>query len=309
MVEIASWHWIFLINIPIGILGILVAWKSFPNYKKNTGKFNFIGFILFSLGLVILSLSLEFAADGETNMMNVMILLLIGLSLLVIYIIYSKKVVNPIIDMNLFKIRTLKIGIIGNLITRLGIGGVPLMLPLMLQVGFGKSPTVSGVMLIFSAISTIVAKSWVIPWVKRFGYRKLLIYNTIILGISISLFSLPDKNTPIFWLIPILILYGFFNSVQMTSMNSISLAELTPANASGGNTILSVTQQLSISFGISLSSIILRGFNLSDVFTEVSSSFRATLVVLGLITIVSSFTFKYLKSEDGAEMSGIKKIN
>lgn len=309
LVEIASWHWIFLINIPIGILGILVAWKSFPNYKKNTGKFNFIGFILFSLGLVILSLSLEFAADGETNMMNVMILLLIGLSLLVIYIIYSKKVVNPIIDMNLFKIRTLKIGIIGNLITRLGIGGVPLMLPLMLQVGFGKSPTVSGVMLIFSAISTIVAKSWVIPWVKRFGYRKLLIYNTIILGISISLFSLPDKNTPIFWLIPILILYGFFNSVQMTSMNSISLAELTPANASGGNTILSVTQQLSISFGISLSSIILRGFNLSDVFTEVSSSFRATLVVLGLITIVSSFTFKYLKSEDGAEMSGIKKIN
>ncbi|MCO6564406.1 MAG: DHA2 family efflux MFS transporter permease subunit [Apibacter sp.] len=309
LVEIASWHWIFLINIPIGILGILVAWKSFPNYKKNTGKFDFIGFILFSLGLVILSLSLEFAADGETNMMNVMILLLIGLSLLVIYIIYSKKVVNPIIDMNLFKIRTLKIGIIGNLITRLGIGGVPLMLPLMLQVGFGKSPTVSGVMLIFSAISTIVAKSWVIPWVKRFGYRKLLIYNTIILGISISLFSLPDKNTPIFWLIPILILYGFFNSVQMTSMNSISLAELTPANASGGNTILSVTQQLSISFGISLSSIILRGFNLSDVFTEVSSSFRATLVVLGLITIVSSFTFKYLKSEDGAEMSGIKKIN
>ncbi|CVK16668.1 drug resistance transporter, EmrB/QacA subfamily [Apibacter mensalis] len=309
LVEIASWHWIFLINIPIGILGILVAGKSFPNYKIINGKFDFIGFILFSLSLVSLSLSLEFAVDGKTTMVNIMILSLLSMSLLYTYVIYSKKVVRPIIDLDLFKIRTLKIGIIGNLITRLGIGGVPLMLPLMLQVGFGKSPTVSGVMLIFSAISTIVAKSWVIPWVKRFGYRKLLIYNTIILGISISLFSLPDKNTPIFWLIPILILYGFFNSVQMTSMNSISLAELTPVNASGGNTILSVTQQLSISFGISLSSIILRGFNLSDVFTEVSSSFRATLVVLGLITIVSSFTFKYLKSEDGAEMSGIKKIN
>lgn len=309
LVEIASWHWIFLINIPIGILGILVAGKSFPNYKIINGKFDFIGFILFSLSLISLSLSLEFAGDGKTTMVNIMILSLLSMSLLCTYVIYSKKVVRPIIDLDLFKIRTLKIGIIGNLITRLGIGGVPLMLPLMLQVGFGKSPTVSGVMLIFSAISTIIAKSWVIPWVKRFGYRKLLIYNTIILGISISLFSLPDKNTPIFWLIPILILYGFFNSVQMTSMNSISLAELTPANASGGNTILSVTQQLSISFGISLSSIILRGFNLSDVFTEVSSIFRATLVVLGLITIVSSFTFKYLKSEDGAEMSGIKKIN
>jgi EmrB/QacA subfamily drug resistance transporter len=309
LVEIASWHWIFLINIPIGILGILAAWKSFPNYKKNNGKFDFIGFVLFSFGLVLLSLSLEFAGDGKTTVVNVMILLLLSISLLSIYVIYSKKVVHPIIDLNLFKIRTFKIGIIGNLITRLGIGGVPLMLPLMLQVGFGKSPTVSGMMLIFSAISTIVAKSWVIPWVKKFGYRKLLISNTIILGFSISLLSSPDKNTALFWLVPLLILYGFFNSIQMTSMNSISLADLTPANASGGNTILSVTQQLSISFGISLSSIILRVFNQSNIFTEVSSCFKATLLVLGLITILSSFTFKYLQSEDGAEMSGVKKIN
>lgn len=308
LVEIASWHWIFLINIPIGIIGILVAWKAFPNYKKNTGKFDFFGFILFSLGLVLLSLSLEFAGEGMTDIINVLILLLVGISLLSIYVMYSKKIVRPIIDLNLFKIRTLKIGIIGNLITRLGIGGVPLMLPLMLQVGFGKSPTVSGMMLIFSAISTIFAKSWVIPLVKKFGYRNLLISNTIILGLSISLFSFPDNITSLFWLIPILVLYGFFNSIQMTSMNSISLADLTPANASGGNTILSVTQQLSVSFGISLSSLILRGFNQSEIFTEVSSSFKATLFILGIITILSSFTFKYLNPEDGAEMSGIKKF-
>lgn len=95
----------------------------------------------------------------------------------------------------------------------------------------------------------------------------------------------------------------------MTSMNSVSLADLTPHNASGGNTILSVTQQLSISFGISLSSIILRGFNLSNIFEDISSSFKATLLILGVITVASSFTFRYLKSGDGAEMSGMKKTS
>lgn len=309
LVEIASWHWIFLINIPIGIFGIIVACKAVPNYKKKSGKFDFIGFLLFSLGLVLISLSLEFAGEGMTSIINVLILLVLGLSLLFIYSIYSKKINNPIIDLNLFKIRTLRIGIIGNLITRLGIGGVPLMLPLMLQVGFAKSPTVSGMLLIFSAISTIVAKSWVIPFVKKFGYRNLLISNTIILGISISLFSLPEKSTSLLFFIPILIIYGFFNSIQMTSMNSVSLADLTPHNASGGNTILSVTQQLSISFGISLSSIILRGFNLSNIFEDISSSFKATLLILGVITVASSFTFRYLKSGDGAEMSGMKKTS
>jgi MFS family permease len=141
------------------------------------------------------------------------------------------------------------------------------------------------------------------------GYRKLLIYNTIVLGIAISLFAIPDKETSLLWLIPTLILYGIFNSIQMTSMNSISLADLTPKDASGGNTMLSITQQLSISFGVSLSAMILRGFNLADFFGDVSISFKATFLALGIITVVSAYTFRFLKSEDGAEMSGSKKEN
>ncbi len=307
LVEAASWHWIFLINIPIGVIGILFAWKTVPNYKRPKGKFDFLGLFLFSIGLVMLSLSLEFAGDGLGSTTNIILSFIIGTGLLILYAWYSKRTYSPLVDLRLLRIRTLKIGLIGNLITRLGIGGVPLMLPLMLQIGFGKSPTVSGAMLIFSAIMTIIAKSWVIPLVKFLGYRKLLIINTAALGISIALFALPNKDTSLFWLIPILILYGAFNSIQMTSMNSISLADLTAKTASGGNTMLSIMQQLSISFGVSLSAMILRGFNTLDIFSDVSFSFKATFLALGIITLISAYTFKYLKPEDGAEMSGNKQ--
>ncbi|PQL91654.1 DHA2 family efflux MFS transporter permease subunit [Apibacter adventoris] len=307
LVQVASWHWIFLINIPIGFMGIFLSLKVVPNYKREKGKFDFIGLFLFGLGLVLLSLSLEFGGDQTSNLWEFLITFLLGFFLLVIYVIYSKHTYSPLINLNIFKIRTLRIGIIGNLATRLGVGGVPLMLPLMLQVGYGKKPFIAGIMLIFSAITTVIAKSWVVPLVKYFGYRKLLIINTLLLGFIISLFALPNKNTPLVYFIPILILYGAINSIQMASMNSISLADLTLKNASHGNTMLSVTQQLSISFGISVSSMILRGFDASKIFKDVIFTFKATFIVLGLITILSTFIFRRLKSGDGKEMSGVNQ--
>ncbi|MGM5629482.1 DHA2 family efflux MFS transporter permease subunit [Apibacter raozihei] len=304
LVEVASWHWIFLINLPIGILGIVLAWKIVPNYKRLKGPFDFKGLFLFSIGLVLLSLSLEFAGDGLAGGISIFLLFILGIILLRIYVYYSKRTSDPLVNLNLLKIRTLRIGLIGNLVTRLGIGGVPFMLPLMLQVGFGKSPTVSGMMLIFSAITTIIAKSWVVPLVKYFGYRKLLMYNTVFLGLAISCFALPNRETSLLWLIPILVVYGAFNSVQMASMNSIALADLTPEGASGGNTMLSVMQQLSISFGISLSAMILRTYTAIPVFDSVSGAFKASFLTLGIITLLSAFTFKFLKPQDGSEMSG-----
>lgn len=305
LVQVVTWHWIFLINIPIGIAGMFLSWKIVPNYKRKKGKFDFIGLFLFGLGLVMLSLSLEFGGSGVSNIWEIIISFLIGVFLLVLYIIYSKHTYSPLINLNIFKIRTLRVGIVGNLATRLGIGGVPFMLPLMLQVGFGRSPSTAGLMLVFSAITTIIAKSWVVPLVKYFGYRKLLISNTLLLGITIALFALPDKDTSLFWLIPILVVYGAINSIQMASMNSITLADLTPKNASTGNTLLSVTQQLSISFGISVSAMILRGFNASKMFEDISFTFKATFIALGVITFFSSFVFRKLKSSDGDEMSGV----
>lgn len=306
LVQVATWHWIFLINIPIGIIGVFLAWKIVPNYKRENGQFDFIGLILFSVGLVALSLGLELTGDGVSTLKSSIMLFLSGLGLLAFYVVYSKKKKAPLIDLNLLKIRTLRVGLLANLFTRLGIGGIPLMLPLMLQLGFGKSPFISGMMLIFSAVTTITVKSFVVPLVRYFGYKKLLIYNTIALGITITLFALPNKETSLAWLIPVLVIYGGFNSVQMTSMNSISLADLTMKNASGGNTMLSITQQLSMSFGISFSSMLLMSFSASSLFDDISFAFKVTFLVLGLVTVFSSVIFRFLKPDDGSEMSGVK---
>lgn len=308
LVDVASWHWIFLINIPIGVAGLIFTQYVMPNFTRGGKRFDLIGFILFSSGLVALSLALESGDGGDIDWVTLGVILFLAALFGTLYILYAKRVSNPIINLNLFKIRTLKIGLIGNLCTRLGIGSLPFLLPQMLQIAFLRSSTESGLLMMASAITTILAKSQVIPLVKRFGYKKILIINTIILAIVISMFALPDKTTPIYLLIPVLFVYGAINSIQMSSMNTISLADLTPEVASGGNSMLAITQQLSISFGVSIGAMILRSTESASWLTggDIGLSFKYTFIILGIITFLSAGIFAQLKKTDGDDMSGHK---
>ncbi|MCD7971858.1 MAG: MFS transporter [Candidatus Azobacteroides sp.] len=228
--------------------------------------------------------------------------MLLGVS----YVIYSKKINNPIVDLKLLNIRTLRVGLEGNLLTRLAIGGMPFLLPQMLQLAFLHTPTQSGMIMMVSALSTILAKSLVIPLVRKLGYRTILITNTALLGIVICLFALPDKTTPLLLLVPILAVYGCFNSIQMTTMNTISLADLTDEVASRGNSMVQIAQQLSTSFGVSVGAMVLRATESSSWLTggNLAVSFKYTFLILGGMTLLSSLVFTQLKKEDGDSMSG-----
>lgn len=311
LVQIASWHWIFLVNIPIGIAGIIFAQKIMPNFTGMKRKFDMLGLILFSSGLVLFSLALELGGDGYISLKEVIAIIAASILSIVAYTFHARRSSHPIIDLNLFKIRTLRIGLLGNLFTRLGIGGMPLMLPLMLQVGFSHSASTSGMMLMPSAIFAILAKSWIVPLVKRFGYKNILIANTLALSIVISLFALPNNTTPLILLIPVLAIYGSINSIQMTSMNTISLADLNSKSASGGNGLLTITQQLSMSLGVSVSALILRSFQNAENLTHnnTETAFKYTFISLGVITAISSLIFLNLKKNDGDNMSGHKRHN
>lgn len=308
IVDIASWHWIFLINIPIGITGLIFAQYVMPNFTRLGKRFDLIGFILFSVGLISLSLVLEVGGDETIDWGALAVILSIAVVFGALYIWYARRVNYPIINLSLFKIRTLRIGLIGNLCTRLGIGSLPFLLPQMLQIAFLRSSTESGMIMMASAIATIFAKSQVVPLVKRFGYKKVLISNTVILAVVISMFALPDKTTPIFLLIPVLLVYGCVNSIQMSTMNTIALADLTPDVASGGNSLLAIMQQLSISFGVSVGALILRSTESASWLTggEIGMSFKATFVILGGMTLLSALIFTQLKSSDGDDISGHK---
>ncbi|RRJ90980.1 DHA2 family efflux MFS transporter permease subunit [Paenimyroides tangerinum] len=301
-----SWHWIFLVNLPIGIIGLIFTQKIMPNFTNKVGKFDLVGLLYFSLALVVFTLLLELSSVGISSL--TLILTLLGLSILffILYIKHSKKTKDPIIDLKLFRIRTLRIGLSGSLFTRLGISGIPFLLPLMLQVGFGYSATIAGLMLLPSALSNVIIKPFVVPLVQKIGYRNILISNTLILAIIIFTFSFATKETPLFYFIILMVIYGAVNSIQMASMNTISLSDLDNNTASSGNSLLAIMQQLSMSFGISAAALALSFFKNYSGFIEgdTVTAFKYSFITLGILTALSTVVFTKLKKNDGNLLSG-----
>lgn len=300
-----SWHWIFLVNLPVGILGMILAWKIMPNYKNAVGKFDILGLVYFSLALVFITLAMELSSVGINHYSLILALVFFAGLLFVLYYKHFRKTEKPIINLNLFKIRTLRIGLIGSLITRFGISGLPFLLPLMMQVGFEFSASKAGMMLLPSALTTIAVKPWIVKIVKHFGYRKVLISNTLFLAAIIFVFSFMQKDTPLMYYILLMIAYGAFTSIQMTAMNTISLSDLNDDQASGGNSLLAVMQQLSISFGISIAALILAFYKdqMDFYHGDLVTAFHLTLITLAILTAISSLTFTKLKSNDGHKLS------
>ena len=306
LVEIASWHWIFIINLPIGIIGIIWARKTMSDYKSDKRKFDFPGMILFGGSLVILTIGIELGTEDIINGWVLLGVFAIGVGMMHLYYLHYKRVDQPLINLHLIRIRTLRIGVFGNLITRMGIGGMPLLLPLLFQVGFKHSAMVSGMMMIPIALTTVLTKPWVVPIVRKLGFKKTLILNTVIISIVISLFAIADAQTPLPNLIPLLVIFGAVNSIQLSSMNTLSLSDLNNETASSGNSLLLVMQQLSMSLGISVGAYLLSKYHdASWIHSEnILAPFRYTFLTMGAITFCSSFVFFRLKSSDGNTLSG-----
>ncbi|TDX10524.1 EmrB/QacA subfamily drug resistance transporter [Flavobacterium sp. S87F.05.LMB.W.Kidney.N] len=294
-----SWHWIFLVNVPIGLIGISMAYRIMPNFKHAVGRFDFRGLIYFSLALILVTMVLELLGRGRIHIMLIMGLLFLAGLLSVFYFIHYKRTEKPIIDLRLLNIRTLKIGLTGSLITRLGIGGLPLLLPLMLQTSFGYSASVSGLLLLPSALANVAIKPFMVRIIKFMGYRTVLISNTIMLGIILIVLGFVEKDTPIGYYIILMVFYGVFTSIQMSAMNTITLADLDQDSASGGNTMLVIMQQLSVSFGVSVASLVLSLFQSGMFEMDSTHAFQYTFITLAIFTILSSITFSRLSKTDG----------
>ncbi len=302
MVDFLSWHWIFLINIPIGILGIILGAKFMPDYRSEDVDFDLKGFIIFAAASLMLSVSLELFGTLQ-NTTPVLFVFILGFLLLYYYYRHARKDGNPIFPLNLFQVRTFRVGILGNLATRLGISSVPLLLPLMIQIAYEQSAVTSGWMVAPMAITAMFGKSSVIKILNRYGYRKTLMVNTFIIGTLICLLSVPDIHSSLYWFIPIIAVLGFFNSIQFTSMNTISIADLRNFQTSSGNSLISVNQQLAIGFGIAFGLIVLKLFENTDLIEgEIHNAFRYTFLTVGILTIISGFVFRRLHISDGKNM-------
>lgn len=301
MVTWASWHWIFLINIPIGIAGLLYARKYMPNFTTPRKRFDTGGFFLFGLSLVLFSCGMELFGEKIVASWLAFMVIVSGIALFLLYIRHARRHPTPLISLNLFKTRTFSVGIAGNIASRLGTGCVPFLMPLMLQVGFGYSALIAGCMMAPTAMGSILAKSLVTQVLRRLGYRRTLVGITLFIGIMIAQFSLQSPSMEVWLLILPLFILGMAMSTQFTAMNTITLADLTDENASGGNSVLAVTQQLSISLGVAVSAAVLRfyeGFASNNTVEQ----FHYTFITMGIITLISAFTFMLLRPKDGRNL-------
>jgi MFS family permease len=229
-----------------------------------------------------------------------------SLVLLAGYFRHAIKAAHPLLRLDLFRIRTLRSSVIGSFITRLGAGGMPFLLPLLYQVGLGYTPVQSGLLIMPQSIAAISLKMAMPGILTRFGYRRVLLTNTVIIGLVIALFSTIGPGTPI-WVIAVqAVCFGFFSSLQYTSMNTLAYADVTPAETSMASTIASTMQQMSMSFGVAAASLATTLF-IPDRFhsdaPEMIHGIHEAFIVLGVLTVLSAIVFAELKKDDGDNVS------
>lgn len=305
LVTWATWNWIFLINIPIGVVGIFFARKYMPDFTTPKRRFDVLGFLLFGLGLVGISCGIELFGERVVSSLIALMVLLAGIALLLLYIVHARRHPSPMIPLPIFKTRTFSVGIVGNIFSRLGTGCVPFLMPLMLQVGFGYTALLAGCMMAPTALGSVLAKSTVTSVLRGFGYRKTLVGISVIIGVLVASFSLQTENWNILVLLIPLFVLGVVMSTQFTAMNTITLADLNDGNASSGNSLLAVTQQLAISFGVAVSAAVLRFYE--DFGGGTLYQFHATFLTMGIITVLSGLVFLLLKPGDGGNLISDRK--
>ncbi len=306
---IGYFHWsvIFFVNIPIGLCGLYMAYRHLPNYREEQNyPLDIIGLVLFGSGVALLSYVLE--VFGETTLSGREMLGLLGISaaLLAAYGLHTKRTAQPLLRLKLLAIRTFRVAVSGNLFTRLGIGGIPFLLPLLYQVGLGFSPIESGLLIMPQAFAAMSLKLTMPLILRKLGYRTVLVANTLLLGATIILFATIDLKTPV-WLIVLMAFgYGFLTSLQYTSMNTLAYADVSDHEASGASTIASTVQQLAVSFGIATASLATALFipeRLRATEAQMIHGVHLALICLAALTIASTIVFVRLRPTDGASLS------
>ncbi len=302
----ASWHWIFLINVPIGIIGVAMATRYIPNLPvAQPAPFDFLGFVLSGLGIGGLAFGLS--VMGLAFLPNTVVAALIGVGAVstAAYMFHASRSPAPILDLRLFRYVTFRVSIFGGFMFRLGIGALPFLLPLLLQIGFNLTPFQSGLITFTGALGSIFMKAAVSGVLKRFGYRPVLVYNSLISAVFLAACAGFQPGVPFSVMVAILIAGGFFRSLEFTAVNTIAYAEIEPPLMSQATTIVSVAQQLALSTGVAVGALVVEiTLRLKNGTTMDAADFPPAFLVVGALTATACLVFLRLPPDAGAELAG-----
>ena len=300
------WRWIFWINVPIGILGVLLSLKFIQNLREETvPRFDFRGFVLSGVGLLSLIAGVSVIGRGVAPYWLVAAMIAIGALSLAAYVRHANEKEDAIIDLKLLKIPTFFAGVIGGFIFRVGIGAMPFLLPLLLQVGFGLTPFASGSLTFAAAAGALMMKFTASTALRWFGFRQTLIVNSLISGAFLAACALFTPSTPHWLLLLILLAGGFLRSLVFTALNAISYADIEQRKMSRATSFASVSQQMSGAVGIAVAAICVEAIQFGFGDTELMArDLSLAFVLVAIISSLSVLIFARLKPDAGAAVSG-----
>ena len=307
IVHVTTWRMIFFVNIPLALFGLWMTRRYMPDYRdEKVAPLDRVGFVLFCTGVGLLSYVLEIFGEHTHSVRSIAALTTVSLVLLAAYGWHARHKAAPLLDLLLFKVRTFRVSVLGGFVTRLGFGGMPFLLPLLYQIGLGYPAWQAGLITVPTALAAMGMKIISRPLLKRFGHRTILLSNTVLLGLTMMIFTQIDRSVPLAAILVLSFAQGFFASLQFTAMNSLVYADVDDAEASKASSISATAQQLSLSFGVALGSLVAALFlgnaNHADSAQTIPALHKA-FFTLGAITIISAATFIGLARYDGNNIS------
>src|SRR4029453_1209789 len=301
---------IFLINIPIGLIGIFMALRYIdPIRSENPERFDLYGLLLAGIGLGGIAFGLSVAGLNLLPWTIVVALVAGGSISMTLYVIHARLTGWPLLVFSRLRLRTLRASIIGGFLFRLGIGALPFLLPLLMQVGFGLSPFQSGLVTFASAVGAMGMKTLAARIIRTFGFRNIMVVNAIVSSLFLAASALFTVSTPLLLIMFILVFGGFFRSLQFPATNTVAYAEVEPAQMSRATTLVSVNQQLAISAGVAVGAFSVESTMLYQHVWQVSAElFPPAFLVVAIISAVSAYFFWQMPDDAGHEISGRKAV-
>jgi EmrB/QacA subfamily drug resistance transporter len=311
IVSYLSWRFIFFVNVPIGIAGLILVYLYMPDYREEKKRaLDVVGLILFGSGIALLSYVLEVFGDHTMSTVEILGLSALSVLLIVGYVLYASRIAHPLLQLSLFRVRTFSAAVSGGFFTRLSMGGLPFLLPLLYQVGLGYTPVQSGLLIMPQAMAALGTKFLLPSILSKIGYRGVLISNTVIIGLVMMLFATIGYGTPVWFIVLQAAVYGAFQSLQLTSMNTLVYSDVPPKQTSNASSIASTLQQLSISFGVAAAGLTAAFFIPASVRSnpvQLMNGLHEAFLTLGAFTVLSTAVFWQLRAGDGRAISQQKK--
>lgn len=309
LVTYASWHWIFLINIPVGILGIALVLRYIAaDIPEQAPRLDWLGFILSGICLASLVSGFESIGHNDTSRTHMFTLLGLGLACGLLYIWHARHHKHPIIDLSLLKVRSFAIATLGGNLCRLTVGASPFLLAMMLQVGFGMSPFAAGLITFASAAGALLMKLVATPVITRFGFKRVLVVNAVIAGALVMVCGLFNIHTPIWVMIGVLVIGGISRSLQFTAVNTLTYADLSSQEMSRASSFSAMMQQLAISVGVGGAALVLNlsiNWRGAEHLEAVDAAWG--FMIMGVMACLSMFSFMRLPHNVGQNLDARKK--